>query len=200
MCNLYRLTSSIEAIRAFTGALSGAGSGSAALLADARFYPGRPAPVAVEGAGGRRLESMIWGVPGPRAAGGRPVTNVRNLESPFWRPLLGAAERVLVPASAFCEWSADPDPATGRKQQHWFALRDEGLFAFAGLFRADEAGGPARFAFLTGPPNALVGAVHPKAMPVILDRALAEAWLGGADARAFQQPMAAERMVELRER
>lgn len=137
---------------------------------------------------------MRWGIPGRRAAGGRPVTNVRNLESPFWRPLLGRAARVLVPVSAFCEWSAAADPETGRKRAVWFTLRDRPLFAFAGLFRPGADGAPPRYAFLTAPPNRLVGAVHPRAMPVILDDADADTWLGGAPAEAFQRPFPEERM------
>lgn len=195
MCNLYQLTASAEAIRALFRAFEGK---DISLPAVARFRPDRPAPVVRATATGRALEAMIWGVPGPPAAGGRPVTNVRNLDSPFWRPLLGRSHRVLVPASAFCEWSAEPDPETGRKRQHWFALGDRPLFAFAGLYRPGNAAEPARFAFLTCPPNALVGAIHPRAMPVILVDEALDAWLDGAPAEAFQMPLPEARMVEIR--
>ena len=194
MCNLYRLGGGVAAIRALFRA---AGGPDPPLSGIARLFPQSLAPVVAERAGGRVLAAMRWGMPGPPAAGRRPVTNVRNLESPFWRPLLGKAHRVLVPASAFCEWSAAPDPATGRKREHWFALCDAPLFAFAGLFRPGPPGEPPRFAILTCPPNALVAAVHPKAMPVILEGAAAESWLAGTDARAFQQPFPAARMLEL---
>jgi putative SOS response-associated peptidase YedK len=49
------------------------------------------------------------------------------------------------------------------------------LFAFAGLWRPGE-GGPF-MAFLTCAPNAMVGAIHPKAMPVMLRPNDALAWL-----------------------
>src|SRR5262245_10327971 len=34
-----------------------------------------------------------------------PVTNVRNLKSPYWRGWLKAEWRCLVPATSFCEWT-----------------------------------------------------------------------------------------------
>jgi putative SOS response-associated peptidase YedK len=144
------------------------------------IYPGRPAPVLRREGGGLKLETMTWGFPGPAAAKGRPVTNIRNLDSPFWRSALSNVERrCLVPVTRFCEWTAEPDPATKRKRKVWFGLhpaeREEPLFAFAGLWRPGE-GGP-YMAFLTCEPNRIVGAVHPKAMPVMLRPGDALAWL-----------------------
>lgn len=94
----------------------------------------------------------------------------------MWRSALrDPARRCLVPVTAFCEYGAAPDPVTKRKRQHWFALASEEPFAFAGIWRpADES---ARFAFLTCEPNALVGAVHPKAMPVMLTGEGLDHWL-----------------------
>jgi len=124
---------------------------------------------------------------------------VRNLASPMWRATLAdPARRCLVPATAFSEWSAKPDPESGRKRKHWFAMADDSPFAFAGLWR--PTGDGPRFAFLTAPPNATVGAVHPKAMPVLLPPgALADAWLSadGAAAAAMQQPFPDAAMREL---
>ena len=144
------------------------------------IYPGRLAPVLRRnGAGALALEQMTWGFPGPAATKGRPVTNVRNLASPFWRSALGNVERrCIVPVTRFCEWTAEPDPATKRKRKVWFGMHQdhEPLFAFAGLWRPGE-GGP-YMAFLTCEPNRTVGAVHPKAMPVILAQRDLDRWLG----------------------
>lgn len=182
MCNLYRLTSSTDAIRTlFTAPLGEQPN----LPPTADFYPGRPAPTVIATPSGRALAMMRWGVPPPPGARAA-VTNVRNLASPFWRPMLGAAHRALVPVSQFCEWSAAPDPETGRKQKIWFGLRSAPLFAFAGLWRPVEQ--QPHFAFLTCPPNRLVGDIHPRAMPVILDAGLFDRWLSGAPAADFQQP------------
>lgn len=191
MCNLYRLTTTTEALRTLFNAMEGP---SPRLASEADFYPDRPAPVIVSTATGRALATMTWGVPPPPGVA-RPVINIRNLESPFWRPLLGGSHRCLVPASAFAEWSTAPDPATGRKRRHWFALRSTPLFAFAGLF-SPGADGP-RFAFLTCLPNATVASIHPKAMPVLLTGAAFDHWLAGADARAFQHPVPDDQMVRL---
>lgn len=181
MCNLYQITSNVEAMRTLFSARRG---DSPNLAADELIYPNRPAPVVVAEGDGRALKLMLWGVP-PPAGVARPITNVRNLASPFWRGLLAApAQRALVPVSSFCEWSDGVDPVTGKKKQHWFALKDAPLFAFAGVWRPGEV---PRFAFLTCAPNALVGAVHSKAMPVILAGEAADAWLAGDAAAAFQQ-------------
>ena len=203
MCNLYRMTSSADAIRELFAPIDTGGSNLAPL---AEIFPGYEAPVIVEGDSTRRLETMRWGWPGfgeGANAFRRPVTNVRNLTSPMWRAALAdPARRCLVPASAFSEWSAAPDPATGRKRKHWFALRDSRLFAFAGLWRP-TADGP-RYAFLTCAPNDLVGRIHPKAMPVVLTRRdEADTWLAGdaTGAAALQRPLddAAMEEIELAE-
>jgi putative SOS response-associated peptidase YedK len=142
------------------------------------IYPGQPAPVLRREGAGLRLETMNWGFPGPPSAKGRPVTNIRNLDSPFWRTALTNVERrCIVPVTRFCEWTAEPDPATKRKRKVWFGMHEahEPLFAFAGLWRPGE-GGP-YMAFLTCDANATVGAVHPKAMPVMLRAEDALSWL-----------------------
>ncbi len=200
MCNLYRMTSSPDAIRELFAPIETGGSNLAPLL---EIFPGYEAPVIVAGEGSRRLETMRWGWP-PFGEVKHPITNIRNLASPMWRAALAdPARRCLVPVTAFSEWSAAPDPATGRKRKHWFALRsDQGrdaqLFAFAGLWRP-TADGP-RYAFLTCSPNETVGRIHPKAMPVLLTRPdEAQAWLTGdaTAAAALQRPLADAAMEEI---
>ncbi len=179
MCNLYTMTATVDEMRRMFGGFEGDRSNLAPL---AEIYPGRPAPVLRREGAGLKLEQMIWGFPGPAAAKGRPVTNIRNLASPFWRSALDNKERrCIVPVTQFCEWTAEPDPATKRKRKVWFGMHEahDPLFAFAGLWRpgpSDGSGGP-YMAFLTCDANATVGAVHPKAMPVMLRPADALAWL-----------------------
>jgi putative SOS response-associated peptidase YedK len=195
MCNLYRMTSSADAIAQLFGPLDTGGANLPPLL---EIFPDYAAPVIVASEQGRRLERMTWGWPAPGQIK-RPVTNIRNLASPMWRNALAdPARRCVVPVTAFSEWSSDPDPLTGRKRKHWFALRDSELFAFAGLWRPTREG--PRFAFLTCEANALVGRVHPKAMPVILDRAEeATRWLSasGQEAAKMQCALADEAMAEI---
>ena len=180
MCNLYTMTATVEEMRRLFGPFEGDRDN---LPPFGEIYPGRAAPVLRRnGSGGLMLETMTWGIPGPAAAKGRPVTNVRNLDSAFWRSALDNRERrCLVPVTRFCEWTAEPDPMTKRKSKVWFGLHetDDPLFAFAGIWRPgakDGSDGPF-MAFLTCDANEIVGAVHPKAMPVILRASYAMDWL-----------------------
>lgn len=176
MCNLYRL-------RVARWEIADRFEAADALGADMEkdyVSPGRTGPVVLATEGGREIRGMRWGVP-PPAGVKSPVVNVRNYASPFWRSMLKEpARRCLVPVTSFQEWSVEPDPATGKKRPHWFGVPSRPIFAFAGVWRPTEAG-PA-YAFLTtgydGDPSAhVVGAVHPKACPVILHDEDHERWL-----------------------
>lgn len=195
MCNLYRMTSAADAIAQLFAPLDTGGANIPPLH---EIFPDYAVPVIVSGESSRKLVSMKWGWP-PFGQVRRPVTNIRNLASPMWRnALANPAQRCVVPVTAFSEWSAEADPATGRKRKHWFALRDAELFAFAGLWRPTPDG--PRYAFLTCEANELVGRIHPKAMPVILDTPdEASRWLrvDGEEAAAMQCPLAHEAMEEI---
>lgn len=195
MCNLYSMTANVDQMRRLFGPFRGDTSN---LPPFDDIYPGRQAPVLRRDGGELVLELMTWGFPGPQAAGGRPVTNVRNLASPFWRSALkDPARRCLVPVTRFCEWTTEPDPDTKRKRKIWFGHRDQPLFAFAGIWRPGDDG--SFMAFLTCEPNETVGAVHPKAMPVMLDPPDYSRWLGNEheDACSLARPYADERMTIL---
>lgn len=151
------------------------------------LFPDRPALVVREEGGARRWDRMMWGfphkVPGKRIdkATGKPVlldkkvTNVRNYTSPFWRSALAKPERrCLVPFTAFSEYGHTRD-ADGKLPLHWFDVPSRPTVSFAGVWRPVEEG--AVFAFLTCEPNPLVGRIHPKAMPVLLDEEDEERWL-----------------------
>jgi putative SOS response-associated peptidase YedK len=51
------------------------------------------------------MEAMRWGFPPPPNLGSRPVTNVRNVASPYWRGWLKPEFRCLVPATSFCDYT-----------------------------------------------------------------------------------------------
>ena len=86
MCNLYRMTANVDEMRRLFGPFDGDRDN---LPLFDEIYPNYRAPVLRRnGSGGLKLEMMTWGFPGPQASGGRPVTNVRNLTSPFWRSAL----------------------------------------------------------------------------------------------------------------
>jgi putative SOS response-associated peptidase YedK len=157
------------------------------------IFPDMLAPVVRQSAGGRALSLMRWGFPPPPNAPPRPVTNVRNVNSPYWRAWLKPEYRCLAPATSFCEYT-DSQP----KVPHWFALgEDRPLFAFAGIWRAwtgerkKQTGEHLLFSFLTCAPNSVVGPVHAKAMPVILRTPEEfETWLcaPAEEALALQRP------------
>lgn len=195
MCNLYSMTASVDQMRRLFGPFRGDTSN---LPPFSDIYPGRQAPVLRRDGDKLALELMTWGFPGPQVAGGRPVTNVRNLASPFWRSALkDPARRCLVPVTRFCEWTAEPDPEAKRKRKVWFGHHDHPVFAFAGIWRPGEDS--SFMAFLTCEPNETVGAFHPKAMPVMLDPQDYSRWLSNEheDACSLARPYSDERMTVL---
>jgi putative SOS response-associated peptidase YedK len=159
------------------------------------IFPDQMAPVARSGPEGRELVMMRWGFsPPPNVPGNRPVTNIRNTGSSYWRAWMKPPNRILVPATSFCEYLPDK-PAV----PHWFALaEDRPLFVFAGLWRPWTGtrgkidGQHDLFGFLTTEPNAVVAPIHPKAMPVILTTSdECETWMTAplAEALALQRPL-----------
>lgn len=200
MCTMYRMTSNVAEIARVFGTT---GTPAVNLPRFDAIYPDRDAPVIRQEGGARQIEIMRWGFPPPPGVA-RPVVNVRNLDSPFWRSALAdPARRCLVPVTGFVEWTATPDHDTGRKRKVWFGMRDpaEMPFAFAGIWRpvTDLLGTHHATAFLTCAPNALVGAVHPKAMPVILPRSAYAMWLDAPieEAAALAVPYDTAAMVVL---
>jgi putative SOS response-associated peptidase YedK len=116
---------------------------------------------------------MRWGFPPPPNLGTQPVTNVRNVRSPYWRGWLKPEWRVVVPATSFSECEGTKP----KKTPVWFALSESRpLFCFAGIWRPwagvrKKAEGEMEhrlFSFLTCEANVVVAPIHPKAMPVIL--------------------------------
>ncbi|SEP49042.1 Putative SOS response-associated peptidase YedK [Methylobacterium sp. ap11] len=140
------------------------------------IFPDQMAPVVYSADGARVLTMMRWGFPPLLKVGTQPVTNVRNVASPYWRPWLKPAHRCLVPVTPFSEY----DDAKPRKTPVWFALDERRpLFAFARIWRP-WTGVPGLkrvepveeehwlFSFLATEANGVVGPVHPKAMPGLL--------------------------------
>jgi putative SOS response-associated peptidase YedK len=163
-------------------------------------FPDNPAPIVRDTPDGvRELVLARWGMPGPPQFGGAPITNIRNTTNPNRRAWVNLEHRCLVPFNSFCEY-ADTKP---RKTPTWFALdEDRPLAFFAGIWtrwhgkrgiKSNPVEGERQlFGILTTDANAEVGAIHPKAMSVILTSTDAvEQWLTlpAKDALAFQKPL-----------
>ncbi len=178
MCNLYNIKVSRAEFNAY---FQSSDDWRSELTVEKDYVsPSKPGYVVREVDGARQLGVMNWGFPPP--PGVKPlVVNVRNYTSPFWRTALSKPDRrCLVPVTEFQEWSVEPDPVTGKKTKHWFAVPSRPIFAFAGVWR--PVGEGASYAFLTcgydgDPSGHVVGAIHPKAIPVILHEEGFDRWL-----------------------
>jgi putative SOS response-associated peptidase YedK len=143
------------------------------------IWPKRQSLVIVKNQEHRHMQTMAWGVPlslpgkRPGTMVNKHITNVRNLQSAFWKPMLAnPAQRCLVPFTSF----AEPKIGHGR-EEHWFSLPSRPVACFAGIWRPTKEGHA--FAFLTCAPNPLIAPLHPKAMPVILNDEDHDQWLTG---------------------
>jgi len=197
MCNLYSLTKGQAAIIAFTRAMRDTAGNLPPLPG---IFPDYLAPVVRNAPDGvRELAMARWGMPGPPQFGGAPITNIRNTKSAHWRRWLKPENRCLVPLTSFCEY-ADTKP---KKTPTWFAFDESRpLAVFAGIWTAWSGirgtkanpveGDHQLFGFLTTEANDIVGAIHPKAMPVILTTpAEIETWMTAPadEALKLQRPL-----------
>ena len=197
MCNLYSITKGQAAIREFTRAMRDT-TGNLPPLPG--IFPDYLAPVVRNAPDGvRELAMLRWGMPGPPVFGGGAITNIRNTKSAHWRRWLKPENRCVVPWTSFCEY-ADTKP---KKTPTWFALsKNRPLAVFAGIWTSWEGtrgtkakpvkGKHQLFGFLTTEPNDVVGAIHPKAMPVILTKkSEIEQWMTAPveDALKLQRPL-----------
>lgn len=213
MCNLYTSTTNAEAMRQFSRHMSDLLDQFQSNEETFDVYPNRFGPIVRKSESGHELIRARWGMPSPKTfLNGKDydygVTNVRNTASPHWRGWLSPQYRCLVPLVKF----AEPDPASkqpgGRVPNAWFARPDGGLFFFAGIrtqwtgkrMAREEPATHELYAFLTTTPNAVVGPIHPKAMPVVLTEPdELETWLNAPweEAKSLQRPLADDKLALL---
>ncbi|WP_299749960.1 SOS response-associated peptidase [uncultured Tateyamaria sp.] len=201
MCNLFSMTKGQDAMR---GLFDGLEDQIGNLPPLTGIYPDYMAPVVSNGETGPVLSMMRWGMPSPAFAlkgkkTDRGVTNVRNTRSPHWRRWFGVKHRCVVPFTSFSE----PHNQTGKPSEPvWFALSEDRPIAFfAGIWTEwtsvrklkDGETTDNLFGFLTTEANADVGAIHPKAMPVVLTtKNEIDLWLRAEvdEALTLQRPLA----------
>lgn len=206
MCNRYEKRGSVSQIRKLAAALNrklATTSATDNLPQFDNIYPDTDAPiVANAGDGGLVLKMARWGFP-PIPGQKTPITNIRNLNSRWWRDvnkewITSAEYRCLVPFTAFAEPIQAP---------RWFVVPGVEVGCFAGVWRpwhgerlTEQPGQKRRsreerdwelYAFLTTEPNDVVRPVHENSMPVILiDPAEQGEWLrGGKESLRLQRPL-----------
>ncbi|MTH57866.1 hypothetical protein GL300_01445 [Paracoccus litorisediminis] len=205
VCNLYNVTTTQEAMRQlFRGFAFADRVGN---LEPGSIYPDRRAPIIRHDGQALELVRARWGMPSPpsvlKTVRDPGVTNVRNTSSSHWRRWLGPAYRCLVPVTSFAE------PLGAGNGNQWFAAADDAPMFFAGIevrgwqsVRKVKDGETIDdlFAFLTTAPNATVGAIHRKAMPVILTEPKEwETWLSAPFeiAGKLQRPLAEDALRQI---
>lgn len=130
---------------------------------------------------GPQLALMRWGlVPAwaKQAAKGAPLNNARAetvAEKPTFREAY-RRRRCLVPMNGFYEWQR----TAREKTPYYFRMRDQDLFAVAGLYEywpgTASAAPMTTFTVLTTSANTLMAPIHDR-MPVIVPRAAYDEWL-----------------------
>ena len=161
--------------------------------------PTQQIPIIVDD-GGRKLTMARWGLIPGWSKEESSLINAR-CETVASKPAFRSAfkyRRCLVPADGFYEWAK-----TGiGKVPHYFTLKDDGLFAFAGLWETwrNPSGVDVRsVSLITSPANATVAPVHDR-MPVILLPDREAAWLEKDTSpellKSFLTPYPADQMKE----
>jgi putative SOS response-associated peptidase YedK len=177
MCNLYRMTRTVDEIAHLFDAVPDRGANFGE-----EVYPGYPGLVIAEG----RARAMTWGF--PLVLKGRqgqplkpkPVTNAREdkLTTGFWKASF-ESRRCLIPVSAWAEAEGEK----GRMTRTWYALPGGEPFAVAGLWRPTAEWGEAySMVMVDGSP--LMAEVHDR-MPLILAGADRERWIEGSPQEAL---------------
>ena len=164
----------------------------------ATVHPKDPGPVLLRRGGALLLDQMTWGFPmsfsskqgqQPKP---QPVNNARfdKLGRNWKRWAANPAHRCLIPAARYAE-AVGPK---GGKTETWFSVKDEFLFAWAGLWTDSDEWGLSYTGVMTDAAEELAD-IHDRA-PVILDRDHWQTWLSAPfeELGALKRPLQADRM------
>ena len=185
MCNLYSQKNSLQEVRDwFRVDVVDASAGNLPPLNS--IFPGYDAPVIYRKKSERILGMMKWGfvlIQKERAP--KYINNCRGdnvKESVFWKPSF-KDRRCLVPASKFSEYHPHVKNEKGHKAGVWFELKEQELFAFAGIWRKFEGKLKGQYlefntySIVTTTANSIVKPIHASRMPVILEPDDYDLWL-----------------------
>jgi putative SOS response-associated peptidase YedK len=194
MCNLYTQRLSAAEVAAHFGVENPIASN-----AGEEVYPGAPGVVVREEAGARVMQSMAWGFPvrlKTMAPTSKPkaVNNIADLMKPMWKGIAGKPRwRCLIPLTAF----AEAEGPKGAKTRTWFNVKDQSIFAWAGLWRESAEWGPVYSGLMTDC-NEAIRPVHDR-MPVLLMPDEYDRWLHGDldDAVALQNRCFPDELIEM---
>lgn len=189
MCNLYRMTKTVDEIAHLFDAVDaakGANFGE-------EIYPGYPGLVVASNAeGAYQVGTMSWGFPlvmkgkSGQLLKPKPVNNARTdkLDGPFWRASF-ERRRCLIPVSAW----AEAQGAKGAKTRTWLSLPDAETFAAAGVWRKSEEFGTCFSMVMTESAGSAVESVHSR-MPVLLAPQGYGLWMWGSaeEAKSLCKP------------
>src|SRR3569623_17778 len=196
MCNLYTMRKSVAEVAAHFGvkvpSFSNAGED---------VYPGATCRVVRVESGERVIQSMAWGFPRAQKSKKtglpikpKPVNNIADLDNFMWRHVAPRLEnRCLIPRTGFAEAEGEK----GRMTRTWFAVKEQPIFAWAGMWRGSDEWGPVYSGLMTDC-NEAIWPVHDR-MPVLLHVDDYERWLHGAldDVIAFRDRCFPDDLIEM---
>jgi putative SOS response-associated peptidase YedK len=181
MCGRYRLTRAEKIAQKFEAEFTGE------LRPRYNIAPTQIVPVVRATDSGRTIASMRWGlIPSWASNTSIGQINARSetvLEKPAFKESF-ERRRCLIAADGFYEWRR----MVNTKQPFHFGMKDDSLFAFAGIWdRRTDPGGTwiASCAILTTTPNQLLRDVHDR-MPAILSEQDYSEWLTAPPAESHR--------------
>lgn len=195
MCNLYRMSTSVEEVARLFAVTPDHGANYGVDV-----YPGYPGVVVADG----RARMMTWGFPlvlKSKKTGAplkpKPINNAREdkLATPFWRDSF-IKRRCLIPVTAW----AEAEGPKGSMTRTWHALAGQELFAVAGVWRPTVEWGDAYSMVMVDGCEQMAD-IHDR-MPTVLTRDRWEQWTDGTPDQAMQlcqtcgDPLTIERTPE----
>jgi len=196
MCNLYSTRKSAAEVAAYFNA-----DIPAQFNSGDEVVPGWPGMVVREQDGARVLQSMTWGFSlamKSKKTGlpikPKPINNIADLTSFMWRFVAPKPEhRCIIPVTEFAEAEGEK----GAKTRTWFRVKDQPIFAWAGMWKDSNEWGPVYSGLMTDC-NEAIRPVHDR-MPVLLHPDEHEAWLHGSidDVIAFQARCFPDALIEM---